>query len=397
MIELLENSDRLVQGVSCDFKRYLTKKINWHNRLIGIKGARGTGKTTIVLQWLKVQGKPVAKAAYFSLDDLYFLTNTLVDTAKSFFQQGGQILVLDEVHKYPQWAREIKIVYDRFPELQVIFTGSSIIDISRQEGDLSRRAIMYELHGLSYREYLEMNGIMKLPILNLNQITDGNLSIQNYFPSGFRPLESFNNYLRYGYYPFSREDIPGYFQRLQQLIRLIVEYDMAEIKGFDIRNAKKMLQLLYVVAQQVPFKPNLHKLSEKCGIHRNSMGNYIWFLEEARLIRLLHPAGISIATLQKPEKIFLNNTSLAYAMASVMPSIGTIREIFAFSQLTVNHEVRFPKSGDFELDGKIVLEIGGKNKDTKQISGLSEAYLVKDDLEFPVSKVIPLWLLGFLY
>lgn len=397
MIELLENSDRLVQRVSVDFKRYLAGKIDWNNRLIGIKGARGTGKTTLLLQWLKEQEKPASRAAYFSLDDLYFLTNSLVDTAKTFYQQGGQILVLDEVHKYQRWAREIKIIYDRYAEIQIIFTGSSIIDISRQEADLSRRALMYELHGLSYREYLEMNGMKGLPVLVLNQMTDSSNSIRSFFPTNFRPFESFNNYLQYGYYPFSKEDLPGYFQRLQQLVRLIVEYDMAEIQGFDIRNAKKMLQLLYVIAQQVPFKPNLLKLSEKSGIHRNSMGNYLHFLEEARLIRLLYPAGISISTLQKPEKIFLNNTNLLFAIASGSPSTGTIRETFAFSHLIVNHTVNLPKSGDFEIDRSLILEIGGQNKSTKQISGLPEAYLVKDDIEYPVSNVIPLWLLGFLY
>jgi len=397
MIELLENSDRLVQRVSLDFKRYLAGKIDWNSRLIGIKGARGTGKTTLLLQWLKEKGMQASKAACFSLDDLYFLTNSLVETAKTFFQQGGQILVLDEVHKYPQWAREIKIIYDRYPELQIIFTGSSIIDISRQEADLSRRALMYELHGLSYREYLTMNGMKSLPILTLNQMTESNNAIRSFFPSDFRPFELFNSYLQNGYYPFSREDLPGYFQRLQQLVRLIVEYDMAEIQGFDIRNAKKMLQLLYVIAQQVPFKPNLLKLSEKSGIHRNSMGNYLYFLEEARLIRLLYPAGISIATLQKPEKIFLNNTNLLFAIASGNPLTGTIRETFAYSHLIVNHAVKLPKSGDFEIDASLILEIGGPNKSTKQISGLPEAFLVKDDLEYPVSNVIPLWLLGFLY
>ncbi|MDP2423383.1 MAG: AAA family ATPase [Bacteroidales bacterium] len=332
MLELLSSSELLIQRVPMGFKRHLAYSIDWNNRLIGIKGARGTGKTTLLLQWLHEKKLPVSKAAYFSLDDLYFLSNTLVDTAQTFYQQGGQILALDEVHKYPLWAREIKIIYDRFADLQIVFTGSSIIDIARQEADLSRRAMMYELHGLSYREYLVMHGIIALNALPLERILNTDEPIRHLFAAQFRPLAHFNDYLQFGYYPFSMEDKAGYHQRLQQMVRLIVEYDMAEIKGFDIRNAKKMLQLLYIIAQQVPFKPNLLKLSEKSGIHRNSIGNYLYFLEEARLIRLLHPSGISVAILQKPEKIFINNTNLMFAMTLGSPILGTLRETFIYRQ-----------------------------------------------------------------
>lgn len=397
MIELLENSDRLVQKVQVKFKRYLFEQINPNNQLTGIKGARGTGKTTLLLQWLNKLGLPASKAAYLPLDDLYFLSNTLVDTGQEFYQQGGKLLVLDEVHKYPQWAKEIKILYDRYSDLQIIFTGSSIIDISRQEGDLSRRVLMYELHGLSYREYLLMNELGNPPLLSLQQITGGEENLRGLFPEQFRPLSHFEAYLKYGYYPFANEDLQGYFQRLRQLVRLIVEYDMAEIKGFDIRNARKMLQLLHIIAGQVPFKPNLIKLSEKSGIHRNSLGNYLYFLEEARLIKLLYPSGNSIATLQKPEKIFLNNTNLMFALAAENPSIGAIRETFAYSQLNVSHFVSQPKTTDFEIDNKLIFEVGGSGKGTKQIAGLQNAFIVKDNIEYPVANAIPLWMIGLLY
>jgi len=397
MTELLENSDRLVQKVQVKFKRYLFELINPNNQLSGIKGARGTGKTTLLLQWLHQLRLPASKAAYFTLDDLYFLSNTLVDTGQDFYQQGGKLLVLDEVHKYPQWAREIKVLYDRYSDLQIIFTGSSIIDISRQEGDLSRRALMYELHGMSYREYLLMNELANPPLLSLNQITQSGESLRGLFPEQFRPLSHFEAYLKFGYYPFANEDLQGYFQRLRQLVRLIVEYDMAEIKGFDIRNARKMLQLLHIIAGQVPFKPNLIKLSEKSGIHRNSIGNYLYFLEEARLVKLLYPSGSSIATLQKPEKIFLNNTNLMFALATEKPSIGAVRETFAYSQLNVAHTVTQPKTTDFEIDNDLKFEIGGSGKGTKQIAGLQNAYIVKDNIEYPVANAIPLWMIGLLY
>lgn len=397
MIDLLENSNRLVQNVPLKFKRYLLSKINFDNRLIGIKGARGTGKTTMLLQWLNGLGKPASEAVYLTLEDLFFLSNTLVDTAQQFYQQGGKIMVLDEVHKYPQWAREIKVLYDRYNDLKIVFTGSSIIDISRQEGDLSRRALMYELFGLSYREYLLMNEISDIPVLTLEQITQNKNDIRNLFSGQFRPMANFENYLRFGFYPFYNEDTGGYYQRLRQLTRMIVEFDMAEIKGFDIRNAKKMLQLLYIIAEQVPFKPNLMKLAEKTGIHRNSLGNYLYFLEEARLISLLYPSGNSLATLQKPEKIYMDNSNLMYALTGKTAQIGSVRETFVNNQFNIVTNVKHPKSADFETEGNMIFEVGGSGKGLKQISGLPNAYLIKDKIEYPVSNAIALWMIRILY
>lgn len=397
MNELLELSGQLTQEVQIGFSRYLFSMINWENRLIGIKGARGTGKTTMLLQWLRRKQLPVTRAAYFSLDELYFSTHTLVDTGREFYQKGGKILVLDEVHKYPGWAREIKILYDRYKDLQIIFTGSSIIDISRQEADLSRRAIIHELHGLSYREFLEMKGIKSLTPFTLQQLLTGQVKLRQQVPPDFKPLEHFEAYLQYGYYPFSFEDLTGYPMRLRQLIRLVVEFDMAEVKGFDIRNAKKMLQLLSIIAGQVPFKPNLVKLAEKSQVHRNSIANYLYFLEEARLIGLLHPSGNSIATLQKPEKIFLNNTNLMYAMGQGPPERGSLRETFFYNQVRAIHRLNQPKTADFEVDGKWIFEIGGAGKTRKQIKGQPDAWIVKDDIEYPVGNTLPLWAFGFLY
>lgn len=396
MFELYDNSDRQVQDVPMFFERYLATRINWKDRLIGIKGARGTGKSTLVLQYLNKLGKSSSEAVYLSLDDMYFISQTLVETGMKFYQQGGKVLILDEVHKYPTWSREIKILYDRYSDLQIIFTGSSIIDISKQEGDLSRRALIYELHGLSYREYLEINGIKGIPALDLEEIIQSK-NIRNFFPVNFRPLLKFTEYLKKGYYPFFREDEAGYYQRIRQMTRLIVEYDMAEIKGFDIRNSKKMMQLLNIISQQVPFKPNIKKLSEKINIHRNTFGNYLFFLEEARLIRLLSSSGHSIATLQKPEKVFINNTTMIHALSNQSPSIGNLRETFVFSQIAVKYKVSQPKTGDFEIDEKYVFEVGGAKKGRKQISDLKNAFVISDDIEYPVSNAIPLWILGFLY
>ena len=239
MNTLLEQSEYLLSNTTLDFKRFLFDKIKWNNRLIGIKGARGTGKTTLSLQWLKQQDLPVTKAAYFSLDDLYFTNHSLKETIAQFHKQGGKILVLDEVHKYKNWSTEIKNIYDIYTGIKIIFTGSSIIDISRQEGDLSRRAIVYELPGLSYREFLSLKYNLQLPLFSLNEILKDASALKKQLPKSFRPLEYFNEYLQTGYYPFMMEDNETVHQKINQLIRTIVEYDMAELKDFDIRNAKK--------------------------------------------------------------------------------------------------------------------------------------------------------------
>lgn len=397
MITLLEQSERLVSSVSLDFKRYLFNFIKWENRLIGIKGARGTGKTTLLLQWIKEQNLPAEKAAYFSLDDLYFTANTLKDTVSQFYKNGGVILVLDEVHKYKNWSQEIKNCYDFYPDLKIIFTGSSIIDIAKQEGDLSRRALLYELVGLSFREYLMMLHIIDLPILSLDDLLFNSTAIKKKIPNDFRPLKHFGNYLNYGYYPFGLADTTSVHQRINQLIRTIVEIDMAELQDFDIRNAKKLLQLIYVIAQQVPFKPNISNLAIKTGIHRNSLNNYLYYLEQAKIISLLFPTGNSIAILQKPEKIVLNNTTLLHALAEEKSLVGTVRETFFVSQLQTFHKVQLSKQADFLIDGKYTFEVGGKSKGQKQIEGIENAWIVKDDIELPMLNTIPLWMIGLLY
>ena len=394
---LLERSESLVQQVEPAFKRYLYNQINWDNRLIGIKGPRGTGKTTILLQRLQELGLDATKAAYFTLDDFYFTTNALSETAGNFYKKGGQYLFLDEVHKYPEWARHIKNIYDLYPRLKIVFTGSSIIDIAREEADLSRRARMYELQGLSYREYLSYSDILHTGPLTLDTILSGPSSWRPHFPGSFRPLEHFEDYLIRGYYPFFREDREGLPSRLQQLIRAIVEYDMAELHDFDIRNAKKMLQLLYVIASNVPFKPNITQLSEKSQIHRNTVNSYLHFLEQARLIRLLYPGGISVATLQKPEKIYLDNPNIAFVLSHENPDKGNLRETFFLNQVSQKHHVNYPKQGDFMVDRKWTFEISGKAKNSRQIKGIEHSFVVVDDAAFPVTTGIPLWLFGFLY
>jgi len=393
IINLLALSDRQIEQTNVDFVRYLYQNIDWSARLIGIKGSRGTGKTTLLWQRASMEHRKAPYGVYLSLDELFFSQHTLLDTVEELQKTGLQSLYLDEVHKYPHWAREIKLIYDRYPQLKVVFTGSSIIDISKEEGDLSRRALMYTLTGLSYREFLALEYKIKIKPISLNDITKS--AIMKEFPTDFKPLERFNDYLQFGYYPFYRQSKEQYPQLLRQLVRTVVEYDMLELRDFDITNAKKMLRLLSIIASQAPFKPNVSKLARKTGIHRNTLNNYFQFLAKAKLIRLLFPKNYSIAALQKPEKIFLDNPNLLYAMADQPPNIGTVREHFALSQISVAHQIRQPKEDDFLVDGEILMEIGGKNKPAKKYS--ESVILVLDNLEFPVAGKVPLWLLGFLY
>lgn len=393
--ELIESSNNAINQSSKRFTRYLYKELPWDSRLIGLKGARGVGKTTLLLQHLRLNKLYYPQSLYLSMDDLFFTQNTLVDTAVYFRKNGGKILVLDEVHKYATWSQEIKILYDRYPDLQIIFTGSSIIDISKQEGDLSRRALMFTLQGMSYREYLLAKYEMELPVLSLAEILANDF--RHKFPKDFLPLRYFGEYLEKGYYPFTLTESSHYRQKLRQLCRQVVEYDMAEMKGFDIRHAKKMATLLYIIAQQVPFTPNLTKLAEKSGIHRNSVNNYLYFLEEAQLIKLLQAPGISVSLLQKPEKIFLENCNIAYALAEKRPEIGSMRETFFCNQLKISHQVQAAPQSDFLVDQSYTFEIGGKNKRRNQIEGIENAFLVSDDLEWGYHGNIPLWIFGMMY
>ena len=394
---LLEQSERLVAATNLNFKRYLFNTIHWNSRLIGIKGARGTGKTTMLLQWLKEQRLPASKATYFSLDDLYFTKNTLKDTVEKYYKSGGAILVLDEVHKYKNWSQEIKNCYDFFPDLKIIFTGSSIIDLSRQHGDLSRRVLMYELNGLSFREYLQMMNVININTVTLPDLLLNTFDVRNSIDNAFRPLAHFNEYLQFGYYPFTVQDTTTVHQRINQLVRTIVEMDMAELNDFDIRNATKMLQLIYIIAQQVPFKPNISALALKTGIHRNSLNNYLYYLEQAKIITLLYPPGNSTANLPKPDKIYLNNTTLLHALAELQAEIGAVRETFFVSQVKPFYNINAPKQGDFLVADKYTFEIGGKTKSRKQIEGVENAWIVKADIETPQNKSLPLWMFGLLY
>jgi uncharacterized protein len=387
-----------IRQTSNTFVRFLYDNIHWDERMLALKGPRGAGKTTLMLQRIKYGlDLPSSKALYITADHYWFYTNTLYETAESFYLNGGRYLFIDEVHKYPRWSRELKNIYDGFPDLKIVFSASSALDIYRGEADLSRRVITYNLPGMSFREYLKLKGVLHRDSISLHHITCNHEHIAADIASKMQPLPYFREYLKYGYLPIiaeSRiEDIPG---RLIQVINAVVESDLSYTESFDSGTANKIKKLLGVIAESAPFKPNISAIARKLDISRESANLWIAYLSNAGLLNTLSRDGKGVSTLQKPDKIFLENTNLSYALKQY-PDFGSIRETFVMNQLTnAGLDVVLPESGDFLANG-LHIEVGGNNKSPKQLVGIEESIVVADDLEIGYGKKVPLWLLGFLY
>lgn len=396
MEQLFEKSYQKVLRTPMQFKRYLTGQIDWNSRLIGIKGARGAGKTTLLLQYAKEHLPTGKQTLYISLDDLFFTANTLVDLADTFVKQGGKFLLLDEVHRYSNWSQEIKNVYDDQPDLKMVFTGSSMMHLDRAKGDLSRRAVMYELPGLSFREYLNYTEKYNFSPIAFDDLITSHTSIAMEITGQLRPLEHFTDYLRYGYYPYFMESPKLYPQKLAETISLALSIDLPSSQDISYASIEKIRLLLHVVAESVPFKPNISKLSERIGISRNSLILFLRYLEDLRIIKRLYADTKGIGILQKPEKIYLHHPNLQYALAMENSNIGTIRESFFINQAEVVSPLHYTKAGDFFMDGHL-FEIGGRKKTHKQIKHLDNAFVAADDIEIGHAHKIPLWLFGFLY
>lgn len=397
MEKLLEKSNKSIQSLHFPHQRNVIGKINWEWRMNGIYGARGTGKTTLLLQKLAQFQKEGHEVLYVRLDDLYFADHRIYDLADTFRKNGGKYLYLDEVHKYSGWARELKNIYDSVPELNLVFSGSSIIELTRQDADLSRRALLYEMTGLSFREYLAIADIIKLPAFTLNEIVKNHIGIASGIIKEIPVLKHFTAYLKGGFYPFFLEPNRDYLMTIEQVIRTVMETDLRFIENFDIAQSKKMLTLLKVIAASVPFKPNVSKISEKTALHRQTVLLYFQYLEKARMIKLVNQPNKYISRLQKPDKIFLDNPNLFFALNPERVNPGSLRETFALNQLSANHEVFLHEKADFLVDNKFIIEIGGKSKDMRQVRDFDNAYVFTDDIEIGYNNQIPLWLLGFMY
>lgn len=389
MEQLTELFRRLLRLTDTTYVRFLHDQIDWSSRMLGIVGPRGVGKTTMLLQHIKLYHS-VEDTLFVNADDIYFAEHRLFDLASDFYKNGGKHLFIDEVHKYQDWSKELKMIYDYYPDFQVIFTGSSILDIYKGNADLSRRSLSYFLPGLSFREYLILAKGIQLPAYSLEEILGHKVEL----PDKERPLALFKEYLSKGYYPFFND--PGYDMRLRNVINLTVENDIPMYAKLNAASTKKIRQLLYVIAQSVPFKPNFSKIGQMIDLHRNQVTDFLFYLEKAGVVAQLREATEGIRLLGKVEKTYLDNTNLAYALSNNTPEIGNIRETFFLSQMKVNNDVVSSNKADFTI-GKYTFEVGGQNKHQKQIQGISDAYIVKDDIEYGYLNVIPLWHFGFNY
>ena len=388
MDKLQERFSKLLRDTNTTFHRYMYTQIHWKSRMIGLTGPRGVGKTTLILQYIK-ENLPRNLSLYVTAEDFYFADHKLLELADQFTKQGGKYLFIDEIHKYNDWAKELKLIYDYHPELNLVFTGSSILDINKGASDLSRRATMYHMQGLSFREYVSLFHGMAFPAYSLPEI----LQHPSDFPRDFRPLPLFHEYLKQGYYPFSHIE---YETSLLQIVTQTLESDIPQYANMNVSTGRKLKQLLAIIAKSVPFKPNISTIAGALNVSRNSVADYCLFIEEAGLIAQLRDDTGGIRGLGKVDKIYLDNPNLIYTLGAGQADTGNIRETFFLNQMRVNHDVVSSSVSDFLIDGH-TFEVGGRNKGKKQIQGIENAYVVKDDIEFGYMNVLPLWLFGFNY
>lgn len=390
METLIESFKVLLNLTPMDYVRSFHDKINWKNRLIGLLGQKGVGKSTLLLQHIKNYDL-LEETLYVQADDMYFAGHGLFETAYDFFKKGGKRLYIDEIHKYKGWSTEIKMIYDKLPLLSVVYSGSSLLALKKGSADLSRRTIEYTMPGLSFREYLNIANGWNLKTSSLADILKGKVD----FPYGeHRPLKYFEEYCKKGYYPYFKED--DFLTKLKQAINETVEHDIPAYAEMPIASAVKLKKLMYVLANSVPFKPNYSKLSHELEIGRNQLPEYIDYLEKERLFNGLKKKGASDSIIQKVEKLYLNNSNIAYAISDTKPDEGTVRETLFLTWMRETHNVTASKISDFEIDG-ITFEVGGKNKKGQQVKEADIAYLVKDGIEYVVGNSIPIWMFGFVY
>lgn len=396
--DLYVSSTRLVREVDCHFKRYIYPTIDWDARMLCIRGAKGVGKTTLMLQYIKEHFTKSSQALYVSLDDLWFAEHRLIDLAEYHYTHGGTHLFLDEVHRYPfpTWSVELKNARDKFPSLHIIFSGSSLLQLNQSTADLSRRCIFYDLQGLSLREYLLLEKGITLPVLTLPRLLSDHESIAADITSTAKILPLFDEYLHQGYYPFYRETRRSYAKAIQQVITSIIDTDLPAVKRIEYITALKLKRLFVLISQMVPFTLNLTSLGQQIEAPRQTVMKMCLLLQEAALLNLLYSEKLSLNQLSKPEKLYLENPNLLYAMSN-HAEIGTVRETFFVNQMKESHEVSYTTQGDFNINQSYIFEVGGRNKNFDQIKDLPNSFLAVDDTEIGHGNRIPLWMFGLLY
>ena len=388
-ISLIEFMEGQLKQTTSTFHRYMFDQISWDSRMFGLVGPRGVGKSTMILQYIK-EHRDSRHILYIGADHLYFSSHTLVETVDEFVKESGEQIFIDEIHKYENWSRELKQIYDSHPDVKVGFTGSSVLDIYKGFADLSRRAPVFMMQGLSFREYLQLFHDIKVPVYTLDDV----LALSAKVADVSHPLPLFRDYLQRGYYPFSGES--DFEIRLRQVFNQTMEVDIPQYANMNASTGRKLKKLLAVIAQSVPFKPVMDSLATVVGVSRNVLPDYFLYMEQAGMIGQLRDDTGGIRGVGKVEKVYLDNTNMAYLLGGDAADIGNIRETFFFNQMRVVSDVISSRISAFEIDGK-TFEVGGKNKGKKQITDAKEGYVVKDDIEYGSDNIIPLWAFGLMY
>jgi predicted AAA+ superfamily ATPase len=404
MESLFEVSNSLLNRVNTDFQRSMLTRIDWSMPLIEIRGSRGVGKTTLMLQRAKQLQKSGEKVIYVTLDSPQFYNLSLYEFADSYSKMGGTYLFVDEVHRYPakhkdsDWSLEIKNIYDAFPDLKIVYSGSSILHLFKGKGDLSRRKASYTLHGLSFREYLHLYAKVNLEIISLEDILSNHSNIAAQIVQEIKPLPHFKKYLKVGYYPFFKGNEAVFFKQLQEIVNTIIDTDIPYLVSVSHNAREQLKRLLGAISSTVPYVPNLGKLADNVFISdQRTLLKYLLLLDEAQIISLVRSDSKGNKLLQKPEKILMGDSNLIYALGLNNDDIGTIRESFFYDQLSVVGEITYSSVADFMVDNKYLFEVGGKNKGNKQIKNQANAYLAADDIEIGFANKIPIWLFGLMY
>ena len=397
MDSLLRSMERRIDGAETGYHRPLYDQIDWDDRLVCIMGAKGTGKTTMMLQYLKEHPAELDRALYVSLDSLWFANHSPLEVAEWHHNNGGERLFLDEVHHFRPWQTLVKNIYDEFPKMKIAYSGSSMMKLAAGSGDLSRRQRVYELKGLSFREYLSVEGVADFSPVRFDELLDAHRRIARGIVSKVPVLHHFRKYLETGYYPFYKTARGGYLERLHNVVEQTLERDYPEIEDVSIVTVKKAEKMLMILAQSCPQVPNMKKLYAELETDRNQGLKILYALQRAGLLALVSSKSADLGNLSRPDKIYCDNPNLMHALAATV-DVGTLRETFFVNQLRASgHFVQYPPVGDFKVDGKWLFEIGGKGKSFRQIADIPDSFVVNDGVEIGVGNKIPLWLFGFLY
>ena len=382
--------------VTFDFKRYLYHQINWDSRVIGIKGERGVGKTTMLLQRIKEKYANPNDAFYMSLDHYWFKTHTLQDLVTFLYNHGVTEMYIDEVHKYQGWSSILKNLVDQYADLRIVYTGSSLLEIDNSKVDMSRRQTPYTLKGMSFREYLEYEGILKMNAVSLESLLSNHVSIAMSIISQTKVLKEFNKYLEHGMYPFYKDAGADFLTRLKEVVNTVIESDLPAVEKITYETIEKCKKLFMIIAEKVPLQPNVERLAVSLSTTRDTLLSIIYKLDRAEVLELLTVELKSYKKLVNPAKIYLGNTNLMYAFTPKI-EVGTLRETFFIDQLSAVSTVQMPSNGDFLVGGKYLFEIGGPSKDFEQIAGIPDSYVGADEIETGYGAIIPLWMFGLLY